>query len=320
MIKVLFTNNSFNPEEITRLKQNNVEIIPAKEDLNEDDLISALQGCDAYVIGGTDRATKKVIESTNLKLIIFYGAGYQDYIDLPSAKAKSIIVGFTPKANSYTVAEHTVALILEGVKNIVWLNNTTKQGGWNRRRSWTLQDKTLGIIGMGAIGTHVATIMKNAFNMKIIYLDTVQKFDVEKQLGAIKVSLEELIKESDIVSIHASLNEETENIIGEKELNLFKKHAVLVNLARAKIVNGPALKNALIEGKLAKAVFDVYYTEPAPKKEDDSIGLLSLDDDKFVITPHTAYNTKEAFDNMNNMVIENLISFEKNKTIPYEVC
>jgi phosphoglycerate dehydrogenase-like enzyme len=108
-------------------------------------------------------------------------------------------------------------------------------------------------------------------------------------------------------------------MIDEKEFNLFNKHAVLVNVARAKIVNGLALKKALEEGKLTKAVFDGYYVEPVPKKEDDPIGLLSLEDDKFVVTPHTAYNSKEAFMNMNNMVMENLIAYSKGKPIPYKV-
>lgn len=254
MNRVLFANCSFTAEDIKKLKSSNIEIIPGKADFTEDELVEALKDCDGYIIGGTDRASKRVIESTNLKLIIFYGAGYEDYVDISSANAKSIVVANTPKANSYTVAEHTVAMILEGVKNITWLNNTTKQGNWFRRRTWNLQNKTLGIIGMGTIGTYVATIMKRAFNMNVLYLSRSTKDGAEKQLGAKKVNLEELLKESDVISIHASLNDETTNMLDKKELNLLKKHAVLVNMARAKIVNGDALKKALGDGKLAKAV------------------------------------------------------------------
>ncbi len=318
-MKVLFTNCSFSNDELQKLKNNGIEITSAKENLNQEELIKALQGFDGYVIGGTDRAPKEVIEATNLKIINFYGAGYQDYINLAAANAKSIVVANTPKANSYTVAEHTVAMIMEGVKNITWLNNTTKQGNWFRRRTWNLQGKTLGIVGMGTIGTLVATIMKNAFNMTILYISRTPKIDVEAQLGAKKVTLEELLEESDVISIHASLNDQTTDMIGEKQLSLLKKNAVLVNMSRAKIVNGNALKQALDEGKLAKALFDAYYEEPTPTKENDKIGLLSLDDDKFVITPHTAYNTKEAFENMNNMVMENLVAFTAGKPVPYRV-
>lgn len=319
MIKVLFTNNSFNEEETQLLRDNNVEIISGNADLSEDALIEALKDCDGYVIGGTDRATQKVIESTNLKTIVFYGAGYQDYIHLDSANKKGIKVANTPKANAYTVAEHTVALILEGVKNIVWLNNTTKQGEWNRRRTWNLQGKTLGIIGMGTIGSNIARIMKNGFGMNVIYTSNTPKTEIDIELGTKQVTLEELLKTSDVISVNASFNDTTNNLITEKELSLLQKHCVLVNVSRAKIVNGKDLKIALEEGKLAKAVFDAYYIEPAPKKENDEFGLLSLPDDKFVITPHTAYNTKEAFDNMNKMVIENLIAYAKNKELPYKV-
>jgi phosphoglycerate dehydrogenase-like enzyme len=319
MLKILFTNNSFNQTEIKKLADNNIQIIPADENLSEDQLIEALKDCDGYVIGGTDRATKRVIESANLKIIVFYGAGYQDYIDMESANAKSIIAANTPKANAYTVAEHTVAMILEGVKNITWLNNTTKQGNWFRKRAWNLQSKTLGIIGLGTIGTHVATIMKNAFNMNILYVNRSPRPNEETQLNAKKVSLEELLKTADIVSIHASLNDESNNMIDRELLSLMQKHAILVNVSRAKIVNSTALKEALEQEQIAKAVFDAYYEEPAPTKDNDKYGLLSLGDDKFVITPHTAYNTKEAFDNMNDMVIENLIAFSKGEPVPYTV-
>jgi glyoxylate reductase len=318
-MKVLFTNCSFSENEIKNLSEKGIEIIPAKENLNQEELIQALQGMDGYIIGGTDRAPKEVIEATDLKVIIFYGAGYQDYIDIPSANAKNIVVANTPKANSYTVAEHTVAMILDGVKNITWLNNTTKEGNWFRRRTWNLQDKTLGIIGMGTIGSHVATIMKNGFNMNIIYTSRTPKSEMDETLNAKKVDLETLLKQSDVISIHASLNEETTNMIDTKELSLLKKSAILVNMARPKIVNGLALKETLEKDQIAKAMFDGYYEEPAPTKENDNIGLLSLPDDKFVITPHTAYNTKEAFDNMNNMVIENIMAFEKGDIVPYQV-
>lgn len=318
-MKILFTNNSLDQQETDILLKQGIEIISGDADLKEEELIKALNGMDGYVVGGTDRATKKVIEDTNLKTIIFYGAGYQDYIDLDSANKKSIKVANTPKANAYTVAEHTAAMILEGVKNITWLNNTTKEGNWFRKRSWILQGKTLGIIGMGTIGSHVANIMKNGFGMNIIYTSRENKLEVEKNLGAKKVSLEELLKTADVVSIHAALNSETDNMIGQKQLKLMRPHALLVNMARAKIVNAIDLKSALENGFLAKASFDAYWEEPAPTKENDTIGLLSMKDDKFLITPHTAYNTKEAFDNMNKMVIENLIAFSKGEKLPYQV-
>lgn len=319
MKKILFTECAFSEDEIKKLKGKGIEIVKERGDLSEDELIKALQGCSGYIIGGADKATKKVIESTDLEIIIFYGTGYENYVDTETASKKNIPVANTPKANAYTVAEFASALIMDSVKKITDSNNRTKKGEWFRRRVWNLKDKTLGVVGLGTIGSHVATIMKNAFNMDILYMSRTPKKDIENKLGAKKVSLSKLMKESDVVTVHASYSKEAENMIGAKELALMKPRAVLVNASRAELVDGKALFRALKSEKLALAAFDAYYKEPAPSKKDDKWGLLSLPDDKFIITPHTAYNTKEAFDKMNEMVVENLIAFLGNKKVPYQV-
>lgn len=319
MKKVLFTQCTFSDDEIKSLKSKGIEIIKAPGDLGEEELIRKLKGCWGYVIGGADKATKKVIQSSNLEIINFYGTGYENYVDVAVASQKGIVVANTPKANAYTVAEYAVAHILNAVKKITDSNNKTKSGKWDRNRVWNLKDKTLGIIGLGTIGTYVAEIMKNAFNMDILYVSRTKKEEAEKKLKAKKVTLQELMKKSDVVTIHASYSKEAENLVGEKELSLMKTHAILVNCARAELVDGKALLNALKKGSLALAAFDAYYKEPAPKKTNDEWGLLSLPDDKFIITPHTAYNTKEAFEAMNNMVTENLLSFLENKKVPYRI-
>lgn len=319
MKTVLFTGCSFSAEEINLLKKNGITIKRERVDLSEQELIKVLQGCKGYVVGGADKATKKVIDSTNLEIIIFHGTGYENYIDVNVATQKGITVANTPKANAYTVAEHTVALILSVVKRITWLNSTTKKGSWNKRRVWNLHAKTLGIIGMGTIGTHVAKVMHAAFDMKTVYVSRTKKEKVEKEFGAKKVSLKELLKSSDVVSIHTPLNKDTTQMIGEKELALMKPDSILVNAARAKLVDGKALAKALRKGIIATAAFDGYYQEPAPSIKDDKWGLLSLPDDKFIITPHTAYNSKEALENMNKMVIENLTAFFSGDKPPYLV-
>lgn len=319
MKKVLFTQCTFSDEEINNLKKNGIEIIKAPGDLSEKELINKLQGCWGYICGGSDKATNNVIANTSLQLIIFYGTGYENHIEVNVATAKDIVVANTPKANAYTVAEYTVAHILNAVKRITESNNKTKKGLWDRNRSWLLKDKTLGIIGLGTIGTYVAEIMKNAFDMDILYASRTKKEEAEGKLKAKKVSLSELMKRSDVVTIHASYSKEAENMIGVKELSLMKPNAVLINCARAELVDGKALLKALKKGSLALAAFDTYYKEPAPKKINDKWGLLSLPDNKFIITPHTAYNTKEAFEAMNNMVVENLTAFLNGKNVPYKV-
>lgn len=319
MKKVLFTECSFSDKEIEKLRRNELEIVKAPGDLDEEELIKKLQGCWGYICGGSEKATENVIKNTKLQLIIFYGTGYENHINVRTATANNIVVANTPKANAYTVAEYTVAHILNAVKRITDSNNKTKNGEWDRNRSWLLKDKTLGIIGLGTIGTHVARIMKNAFNMNILYAGRNRKLDAEKEFGAKAVKVAWLMKKSDVVTIHVPCTKETENMIGAKELSLMRPSAVLVNCARAELVDGKALYESLKSGKLALASFDGYYKEPAPKKSDDKWGLLSLPDDKFIITPHTGYNTKEAFDAMNNMVIENLLAFIETKEVPYRV-
>ncbi len=317
--KVLFTNCSLSSKEIALLRKGNVEIIKGAEHLSEDELIEKLQGCQGYVIGGIGKATKRVIDSTNLKIINFYGTGYENYIDLAAAAAKNIVVANTPKANAYTVAEFTVALILNSVKQIARLHNLVRQGKWGLRQAFNLKDKTLGVIGMGTIGQHVAKIMSHGFGMKIIYVSRNSKPNLEKELQAHKVSLDELLSSADVVTIHTPCNDETKGMIGEAELSKMQTHAILVNTARADIVNGKALRQALDKSQLATAAFDTYYQEPAPSIEEDAWGLLSLPDDKFILTPHTAYNSKEAFQGMNDMVVENLTAFFKGEKPPYSV-
>jgi len=319
MKKVLFTNCSFKDSDIEKLKFQKIEIRKEKGDLSENELIAALQDCQGYVIGGADKATRNVIEKTNLKIINFYGTGYENYVNVKVASEKDIVVANTPKANAYTVAEHSVALILDAVKGTTWLNNSTKKGGWNRRITWNLQGKTLGVIGMGTIGSHVATILHNGFGMNVIYTSRSQKNQVEKEMGAKKVSLEDLFSESDVITIHSAYNEKLVNKIGKEQFSVMKKHAVLVNAARAELVDPVSLKESLENNVFATAAFDAYYKEPAPELESDEWRLLSLPDRKFIITPHTAYGSKEAFENMNNMVIENLTNFFEGKDVPYKV-
>lgn len=319
-MKVLFSRCAFSNKEIEYLAKEGIEIIEVPGDLNENALIDQLKKCEGYIIGGSDKATKKVIESCpNLKFINFYGTGWENYVDIETANQKGIIVANTPKANAYTVAEHTVALILDAVKKITYLNNTTKEGQWLRRQAWNLENRTIGIVGMGTIGGFVAKILHNGFGMNVLYFSRTSKTQPEQELGAKKVELDELFSNSDIISIHANINQETKNLITEKELSLMKPHAVLVNASLAEIVDPQALKTALESNKLATAAYDAYYIEPSPTKENDQWGLLSLPDNKFILTPHTAYSSEESVINMNKMLIEDLIAFKEGKTIPYRV-
>jgi len=319
MKKALFTECLFTESDIESLRGAGVEVIKGSSSMGEDKLIEELQGCSIFIIGGADKASEKVINSTNLELIIFYGTGYENYVDMEAANKKGVLVCNTPKANAYTVAEHAVALILDAVKQITYLNNSVKSGLWQRRDTWTLEGKTLGIVGMGTIGGYIAGIMSRAFKMKILYVSRENKVEYEKEFGATKVDLQTLMSSSDVVSVNASYSDQTVNMIGERELFGMKPESVLVCTSRAELVNPEALKKALDMNKLSVAAFDSYYQEPAPTKEKDTWGLLSLPDNKFIITPQTAYGSKEAKENMNSMVIENIKSFLESNQPKYKV-
>jgi phosphoglycerate dehydrogenase-like enzyme len=312
--KILFTGCTLSGVEIKDLKKKGFLIIPDRLDLTEAELIKALKEVDGYILGGEEIATKKVIESTsNLKIVAFYGVGYEKYVDTLTATQKGIVVTNTPKANSYTTAEHTVALILDITKQITNLSNRTKKGEWGKRQAWNLQGKTLGIIGLGAVGSNVARILRNGFGMEALFVDIVPKLELEVELKAKRVDLPTLLSRADIVSIHVPYYKETVGMIGSKELDLMKPSAFLINTARAEIIDGQALYNALVKSRIAGAACDVYYIEPVPLPEKDPYGLMGLPDNKFILTPHTAYNSKETVEAMNRMVFESIFDFFKGK-------
>jgi glyoxylate reductase len=308
MHKVLFTGNTLSKEDIDRLKSKGLLIEPGPIDFTEDQLIEALQGAEGYIMGGEERATRKVIGSApDLRIIAFYGAGYERYVDVEAATSRGIAVTYTPKANAYTVAEFTVGLVLDAVKRLTYLNNKTKTGAFERRQAWNLQGRVLGIIGMGAIGTHVARILHNGFEMKVIYVSRTPKLDVEAELGARKVNLPELLRQSNVVSVHISYSEETVGMLGDEEFKMMKPEAVLVNTARAEIVDASALYRALESGAISIAAFDGYYKEPVPSPEQDEYKLLSLPDDRFIITPHTSYNSLDAIKAMDRLAVNSIL-------------
>lgn len=319
MKKVVFTGNTFSDGKIKELAKEGLEIIPKPLDLTEDQVIEALQGAEGYICGGEEIATKKVLQAAKeLKIFAFLGAGYERYVDVEAAKELGIVITNTPEANSLTVAEHSVALIMDAIKGITWLNNDTKKRKWQKRQTWNLSGKTIGIIGMGAIGSRVARILHNGFGAQVLYVSRNAKPEIEKELSAKKVELQELLRKSDVVSIHTSYNNDTIGLIGEKELSLMKSEAVLVNAARAEVVDGHALYKALSNDVIASAAYDVYYKEPVPEKEDE-YKLLSLPDKKFIITPHTGYSSAEALRKMEDMVLESIKAALEGSEVPNRV-
>jgi phosphoglycerate dehydrogenase-like enzyme len=308
MFKILFTGNTFTAEDTKQLKNEGYEIISAEANLNEIELIKQLQNIDAYIVGGKEIVSENVIQASvkNLKLITNLGIG-TGTIDVQAAKKYGIPVANTLKVSTYSVAEFAVGMLMTLNKRIFEFSSAIHNNEWQRLEMYDLKNRTVGIVGMGSIGTYTARILHNAFNMDVIYTDIVQKFSVEEEMNAKKVTLESLLSESDFVSLHAPLNDKTKNMIGERELSLMKKDALLINTARAWIVEPVALYNSLVNEAIAGAAFDGFYSEPVDSAQPGG-NLLDLPSNKFLLTPHTGFNAYENVEKINRITIENLKS------------
>jgi len=231
--------------------------------------------------------SRRIIESgKKLKFIQSAGVGF-DQIDLKAATENNVVVMNIPAATTVSVAEHTVALILACAKNLIQIHQSTVKGEWRIGGfNVELRGKNLGVIGFGRIGREVVRIMKG-FGMKILIYDPFVKEKDIKKLNCCKVDLDTLLKESDVVTIHAPLTKETENLIDKEKLKLMKPTAILVNTARGEIIDEEALFNALNEGNLRFAGLDVFRQEPI----NENNPLLKLEN--IVLSPHMAVQTFE---------------------------
>jgi D-3-phosphoglycerate dehydrogenase len=250
---------------------------------------------------GLDEVTAEVLgQAKELRVISRYGVGV-DNVDIRAATARGIVVTITPGDNSVAVAELTMALMLALARRIPYHDRLVKQGGWVRGPAVELAGYCLGIIGMGRIGREVAK-RAAAFGMRILYHDPVappQEF--VPSLQAAYRPLEELLSESDVISLHLPLTDDTRNLIGTSALRRMKSSAFLINTARGGLVDEQALYGALAEGALAGAACDVFSQEPPIDNP-----LLGLD--CFIATPHMGSATLQTTLRMGRMASENALA------------
>ena len=314
---LLFTGKALPQECKEKLESMGFNVIVEKPNLSEDELIEALTDVSAHILCGAEKFTARVLQSASkLRIISFFGVGYDTYIDAKAATANGIAVTNAPGANAQSVAEFTISLILDAVKQTAYLTGLTKQGIWQKDVSWDLKGRKLGIIGMGEVGVRLARIAHLGFGMKVVYYSRTRKPDIEKETGANYLELDELLKESDAVSLHTVETGLTKGMIGSEQLELMKPHSILVNTARASLVDLKALYEALVNDKIACAAFDCYYQEPAPKPEDDEFGLLQLSNSRFLLSPHAAFFSQDAALKTAEMAILNISALFEGKTPP----
>lgn len=265
------------------------------------------------IVNGEEYYTENILKQCEkLKVVQFFGIGYQKCINIETANQYGKIVANTPKVNSYSVAEFTLGLLLTLNQKLIEHNEDTRNGNWHERTFFDLKDKTIGIIGMGHIGTYFAEIMYNAFHANILYYDKENKPMLEEKYHAKRTTLEELMEQADVVSLHLPLTEETKNLIGEKELSKMKETAYFINTARAEIVDAEALYTLLKNNKIAGCAFDGFYEEPINLNSKEA-KLLTLPKGVFLLTPHTGYNAIEGTTRVKKMCIENLVQILNNE-------
>ncbi|MCX5714345.1 MAG: phosphoglycerate dehydrogenase [Candidatus Omnitrophica bacterium] len=271
---------------LREVKEFEVEV---QTELKPEALKQIIKDYDALIVRSATKVTKDIIESAvKLKAIGRAGVGL-DNVDLDAATQKGIIVMNTPAGNTISTAEHTMSMILALSRNIAQANASTKKGEWKRSKFMgvELYGKTLGIVGLGRIGTEVAK-RAGSFGMKVLAFDPFLSREAAKSLGIEAVELKELFSRADYITVHTPLTDETKHMISTNEFALMKKGVRLINCARGGIIDELALINAIKEGKVAGAAMDVFEKEPiAPESE-----LLKLDN--VVITPHLGASTEEA--------------------------
>ncbi len=305
-MKVLVTRKI--PEKGLKLLQEKytVEINPHDRSMTREEIMEAVKDKDALLTMLSDSITSDVIAAApNLKVITNYAVGYNN-IDVKAASGRGIMVCNTPGVLTEATADLAWALLMAVSRRIVESDKYVREDkfvGWAPmlHLGGDFYGQTLGIIGMGRIGTSVARRGALGFKMKVLYTANSPKTDAEKEFGAKKVSLEELLKESDYVSINCPLTPDTRYMIGPKELRMMKPTAYLINTARGPVVQESALVDALKKRVIAGAGLDVFEDEPALAP-----GLAELDN--AVVTAHIGSATTRTRDRMSEMNAEDIIS------------
>jgi len=277
-------------------------------------IIDKARNVDALATLLSDKMDAEVFDAApKLKIVCQLAVGF-DNIDVPEATKRGIYVTNTPEVLTDTTADFAWTLLMALARRVVEADKYVRTGQWkvgwhpNMMTGRDVYGTTIGIVGAGRIGYAVAKRAKG-FDMKILFYDVIPRPEIE-ELGAKKVDLDTLLKESDFVTIHVPLMKETHHLINEQRLRLMKKTAYLVNNSRGPVVDEKALFKALKEGWIAGAGLDVFEQEPTPVDNP----LLKLDN--VVVAPHISSASLETRSRMAEMVAENMVAFFQGKQPP----
>ncbi|HEX8172142.1 MAG TPA: phosphoglycerate dehydrogenase [Thermoanaerobaculia bacterium] len=295
------------------LAESGLDILRAAEDVDLDyraglkgeELLRAVAESDALITRSGTAVTHELVNAgTRLRIVGRAGVGL-DNVDVDACTERGILVINAPTANIMSATEHTMAMLLSLCRNIPEAHASVRRGEWTRAKFMgiELHGKTLGVIGLGRIGTRV-TVRAQAFGMRVIAYDPFITNAVFEKVNAERVTLDELLAEADVITVHTPLTEETRGMIQAEHITRMKTGVVLLNIARGGIYNEQALADALNSGKVGGAAIDVYEDEPPPKDHP----LLTAKN--IILSPHIGANTIEAQDRVavqtSEMVVEAL--------------
>ena len=273
---------------------------------SEQDLIDLLRDADVALVSTRDRITRQVLESSpRLKLVVKATIGVEK-IDLEAAADLGIVVVNSPAPENYLgVAEATVGLAIMLVKRLQTAQRLLTEGKWKQRAlmGTTVAGKTVGIIGLGRVGTNVARRL-TAWDVRVVFYDPYVEPAVGHAVGAEKVELMDLLEISDVVTIHVALTDETRNMIDKDALGAMKSSACLINTARGEAIDEAALVSALEEGRIAGAALDVYAQEPLPLDSP----LRRLEHENLILTPHSIGNSASSQATGIKIALDNIVA------------
>lgn len=301
--KVLVTSPAFNKENLSHYRMEleffgEVIYNPLEKPLEPKEIINKMNGVHA-IIAGLDSFDEEILSKApeQLKIISRFGAGYER-VDIKAAGKRGIAVANTPGANASGVADLTMGLIIDVMRKISRLNHKMRQGIWQRPMGMELQGKTLGIIGFGAIGKEVARRGKG-FAMNMVAFDPCVSQDIANDYQVKMLSLEEVLKKADILTLHVPVVKETFRLINEDRIKYMKKGVILINTARGELLDETVLYHAVKRGHVAGVGLDAFEVEPPLDNP-----LIQLE--QVTATPHIGAHTHESSENMARMAIENI--------------
>ena len=301
----ILVSDSLSPKGVEVLERAGFSVA-VKTKLSKEELLQEISNYEALIVRSATKVTKEVIEAGGrLRIVGRAGTGL-DNVDTEAATRRGVVVMNTPGGNTITTAEHTMSMIAAMSRKIPQATKSMKDGKWEKSKFMgsELYNKTLGLVGLGQIGSYV-TKLAQGWSMNVIGYDPYLAVDRAQQMGIEVVELEELFHRADVISVHTPLTNETRGIINTETMAKMKDGVMIVNCARGGIINEQDLGEALQSGKVAAAAFDVFEKEPV----DPNHPLLSLDN--FTCTPHIGASTEEAQENVAIGIAEQFVDYFK---------